>query len=455
MITPGDPVAGPGRPRRPRRGRAERGPASAPWPGSASATCAGTTSARRPRSCPRSGSLGTATSADAGVAARAWLRDNAAVFGLTAGKVDALELVNDQKLAQSHARAVLFRQKFGYADPRDRQHGHRRRRERPDRLRLLLDHQDHRHARRGDALPAPGLAQGRRERRPRRRRGGQVGDITSAQRRPTGFTQLDVPGLRPASSRPACAPSPWPTARSARSSRPTSSTSPGGSALAYTLMVDAVSGKVLHRQNQVDNDNDGDPVQRQHHRRRLRRRCTSSRSPTTPPSRSSRSASRVPVDDDVVKLFDPERQPARLRRPRHQPRGRRPTVRASIPAGTYTAQVCPFDDPTVPRQRRPLRAVRSPGPRRAGAAPGNLALNPKWRYFTANPTPRPRSAARRSPATPIVGCWFPGAGCTLPTGALRNVPAPGPWDTIAVRRHVDADDAPATTRTPARPGPAR
>ncbi|MET0694351.1 MAG: peptidase M36, partial [Propionibacteriaceae bacterium] len=66
---------------------------------------------------PKNGSLGRATSSDAGVAARAWLRDHAAVFGLTAGKVDALELVNVQELAQSDARAVLFRQKFGSLTP--------------------------------------------------------------------------------------------------------------------------------------------------------------------------------------------------------------------------------------------------------------------------------------------------------------------------------------------------
>ena len=40
-----------------------------------------------------------------------------AVFGITAGQVDGLELVNDQKLAQSDARAVLFRQAFGELTP--------------------------------------------------------------------------------------------------------------------------------------------------------------------------------------------------------------------------------------------------------------------------------------------------------------------------------------------------
>src|SRR5690349_1573506 len=66
---------------------------------------------------PADGVLAPASSSDPVVAARAWLRDNAAVFGLTADAVDDLELVNDQELAQSDAHAVLFRQRFGDLTP--------------------------------------------------------------------------------------------------------------------------------------------------------------------------------------------------------------------------------------------------------------------------------------------------------------------------------------------------
>ena len=55
---------------------------------------------------PRGGDRGRAG------AARSWLRRNANVLGLTVAEVDALKLVNDQRLAQSSARAVLFRQSF-------------------------------------------------------------------------------------------------------------------------------------------------------------------------------------------------------------------------------------------------------------------------------------------------------------------------------------------------------
>ncbi len=60
---------------------------------------------------PADGSLGAAPG-DAAPAARAWLRDHAAVFGLSAAQVDGLELVNDQRLAGSDARAVLLRQQY-------------------------------------------------------------------------------------------------------------------------------------------------------------------------------------------------------------------------------------------------------------------------------------------------------------------------------------------------------
>ena len=65
---------------------------------------------------PASGSLGAATG-DPDVAARAWLRDHAGLFGMSAAAVDGLELVSSQKLAQSPARAVLFRQDFGGVAP--------------------------------------------------------------------------------------------------------------------------------------------------------------------------------------------------------------------------------------------------------------------------------------------------------------------------------------------------
>ena len=65
---------------------------------------------------PATGNLGSA-SGDAATAARAWLTSHAAVFGLSAAQMKGLTLVNNQLLAGSPARAVLFRQNFGGPAP--------------------------------------------------------------------------------------------------------------------------------------------------------------------------------------------------------------------------------------------------------------------------------------------------------------------------------------------------
>ena len=76
---------------------------------------------------PADGALARATSADPVAAARAYLEDNAALFGLTRAAMAGLELVNEQKLADSPdakgrptapaGHAVLFRQRFGDLSP--------------------------------------------------------------------------------------------------------------------------------------------------------------------------------------------------------------------------------------------------------------------------------------------------------------------------------------------------
>ena len=84
-----------------------------------------------------------------------------------------------------------------------------------------------------------------------------------------------------------------------------------------------------------------------------------SRSPTTRPSRSTRSRRwRNTADDIVVKIFDPERPGARHRRPRHQPGDRDVHARDSIPAGHLLDAGLP-----VRRPDRPVRCPRATTPR--------------------------------------------------------------------------------------------
>ncbi len=59
------------------------------------------------------GWLADGYSGDAVAVARAFLRDNATAFGLSASDVAGLELVNDSQLTGSDAHAVLLRQRFG------------------------------------------------------------------------------------------------------------------------------------------------------------------------------------------------------------------------------------------------------------------------------------------------------------------------------------------------------
>ena len=90
------------RPRRPRRARhrARRPPPSGARPRALGASTLALEPVRHPVLDPAGRRLlGRATSRDAGGRRPAWLRRNAAVFGLTAAQVDGLELVNNQKLA--------------------------------------------------------------------------------------------------------------------------------------------------------------------------------------------------------------------------------------------------------------------------------------------------------------------------------------------------------------------
>ena len=128
----------------------------------------------------------------------------------------------------------------------------------------------------------------------------------------------------------------------------------GGAALAYTLMVDAVSGKILHRaepgrqlrrgrnvvQRHVTAHECGpqhpfeltdDRPSRSSPQRRRSRSTTSSSSSSAPAAAARRAATSAPA-----------------------PRSR-PTQPRTIPAGIYHAQVCPFDDPTVPVTSAALR----------------------------------------------------------------------------------------------------
>ena len=371
---------------------------------------------------PADGSLGAAGSADPVTAARAWLERNAAVFGLTTGQAKALQLVRSQRFAQSPARAVLFRQGFGGLTP-------------------ALD-----------SMVTVGVA------------GGHIAYVSSSITKTTGtpaaaklgpvaawaaaaanvgrdvsssvldgvhattsdgWTRFSVPGFaQPQQARLRA------LAMADGTVHPVFETdvidSEKGSAFAYTLMVDATDGTILHRQNQVENNNDAYPFQGEV----TATDCGPKHEFELTDGNTKRidavAAMANSADDIVVKLFDPQGQLLVAGDTATSPETASYTA-DSIPAGIYSLQVCPFASPTVP--------FTPPGSYAAAVTtsdtttPGSDAALPvpQWRYFTANPSLD--WSPRRTPRNSVIGCWTAVQGCSSPTGPFRNVAAPGPWDT--------------------------
>lgn len=374
---------------------------------------------------PADGSLGAAPGSPV-TAARSWLRGHAAVFGLSPAQVDALRLVNDQRLALGGGHAVLFRQQLGALVP-------------------ALDSMVTVGVAHGEiayvsssitpttATPAPAtltplqgwLAAARGV--GRTLSATAVAGITSSTS--AGWTRLHVPGLPQEQQVRLRA-----LADADGTVRPVYEANvvdvEGGSAFAYTSMVDARTGTVLHQQSQVDNSSDAFQFTGTY--------TATDCGPKHPFEITDDKTRQIAVvasavvesDDIVVKIFDPAGNVLASGDTATSPEAA--TYSADrIPAGIYTAQVCPFQDSTVP--------VTVGGPY-AGfvttsdlAAPGagDVTPKPRWRFFPANPR-LDWSASTNGLSNSVIGCWFTGTGCTLPTGPLRNVAAPGPWDTIGV-----------------------
>ena len=201
----------------------------------------------------------------------------------------------------------------------------------------------------------------------------------------------------------------------------------GGSASAYTLMVDAVTGKVLVRQNKVDQSSDAFQFQGTvtatacgpKHQFQVKDDKTRQIVATA--------AMVVTTNDIEVKIFSPSGALLTTGDTGTSPEVATYTA-ASIPAGVYSMQVCPYDAPTAP--------FTGPGNYAAGVVTSDAATpaatglgSPKWRYFTSNPRLdwSPTSNADNS----VIGCWTATAGCSSPTGPFENVAAPGAWDFIA------------------------
>lgn len=372
---------------------------------------------------PADGVLAPATSSDPVVAARAWLRDNAAVFGLTAGAVDGLELVNDQQLAQSDAHAVLFRQRFGDLTPAL-----------GSMVTVGVANGEIAYASSSivpttSTPPAATLTPVEAFAKAAANVGrtldpGVLGDITS--KVVEGWNRLAVPGFaQPQLVRLRA------LALADGTVRPVFETNvldaEKGSAFAYTLMVDGVTGEVLHRQNQAENSSDAFQFQGEitatdcgpKHEFELTDGATK--------QIVAVAAAANTLNDIEVKVFDPKGQLLVTGDLGTSPETA--TYSAdSIPAGIYTMQVCPFADPTVPFLPPGNYVASVSTSDTEGPSTGETGFSPKWLYFPANPTLD--YSPEHTPINAVVGCWTGGPGCTSPSGPFTNLAAPGPWDTV-------------------------
>jgi extracellular elastinolytic metalloproteinase len=370
---------------------------------------------------PADGVLATATTSDPVTAARGWLRSNAAVFGLTPAKVDALEVVSSQPFAQSPARAVLFRQRFGTLTPA---------------LASMVTvgvsgrtiayaSSSIAKATGNPATPALSPLQGWLKAAAdvgRAVPGGEVADIVESVS--DGWTRLQVPGFADEQLVRLRA-----LAMADGSVRPVleSNVVDAASAptLGYTLMIDAVTGKVLHRENKVENSSDVFPFSGA-----VTATACGPKHPFQLTDASTRSitavASTVNAANDIeVKLFDPSGTLLATGDLGTSPETATFTA-PTIAAGTYSAQVCPFAAPTVPFIAPGTYAVAVTTSDQGAPGAGDLTSNPRWRFFPANP--ELNFSPSHTPRNSVVGCWNAGSGCSLPSGPLTNVQALGPWD---------------------------
>ncbi len=374
------------------------------------------------------GDLGPAAGSDPVAAARSWLQDHRTALGLSSDQVAALELVSSQKLADSPARAVLFRQTFGELSP-------------------ALG-----------SMVTVGVANGRivyvsssltrttGEPEPVTLTPVQAWQIAATNvGRETpltaiddtvkkGWTRLKVDGFAQEQQVRLRA-----LALADGTVRPVFETNVvdvhGGKSMAYTLMVDAVTGKILHRENKVE-----------HAYAAATEGVTQMQGAVTATECGEKhqfeltdaatkqivvAANAVnPANDIVVKIFDPAGELLTSGDLGTSPETA--TYSADkIPAGTYSAQVCPFDSPTVPFTAPGdyvgvITTSDSEAP--AAAAP----YPPKWTYFAANPALD--YSTTHVPGNRVTGCWetrFQGEkvpGCDTPPGSLRNLASRGPWD---------------------------
>ena len=374
------------------------------------------------------GDLGAATGPDEVASARSWLAQHRTLLGLSSEQIAGLKLVSSQKLAGSSATAVLFQQSFGSLAPAlgsavtvgvaD------------GRIVYVSSSLTRTTGTPDEATLTPVQAW--------QKAAGSVGRATPADAITDtvkdGWTRLEVDGFAQEQQVRLRA-----LALADGSVRPVFEANvvdtEGGKALAYTLMVDAVTGEILHRQNQVDNlfapETQGTtPMQGSITATDCGPKHTFELTDGNTKQIVVAAGEVNSANDIVVKIFGPGGAVLTSGDLATSPETATYTS-DNIPAGTYAAQVCPFDDPTVPfTAPGDYVGVITTSDQQTPAA--SAPYPPKWSYFTANP--QLDYSPTKVPTNRATGCWetrYQGdrvPGCDTPPGELRNLASRGPWD---------------------------
>ena len=401
---------------------------------------------------PADGVLAKATSSDPVAAARSYLVTNAAAFGLSADTMRGLELVNDQELAFDGGHAVLFRQTFGGLVPA---------------LGSMVTvgvangeiaYVSSSLTKTTQQPPAAKLSAAQGWLKAAANVGLTFDDsaVSSIIRTVSdGWTRLQVPGLVQEQQVRLRA-----LALADGSVRPVLEANvvdvQGGAAEAYTVLVDAVDGSVLHRENKVENAvgglTEGPSTLPQAIGGGLAASNNLFPFTGTYTAQACGPKHAFEVSDDATKsivMIGNALNPAnditlQLNGPDGNVIATSDLVTSpetltyspgAIPAGTYSGQVCPFDSTGVlpPANYQLTIGTSNESVAGGGGTPGGgvtgTAGNPRWRFFPANPT---LDSPTQTPKNSVVACWFNSNSkdCTLSTGSVRNVAAPGPWDNV-------------------------
>jgi len=209
----------------------------------------------------------------------------------------------------------------------------------------------------------------------------------------------------------------------------------GGAAAAYTSYVDAVSGKVLIRNNRVDNlstaptapsaptTNTSQPFQGTF----TATKCGPDHNYTVDAATKSITvvASAVAPDEDIVLKLVYGGQVVASADTATSPEAIAYSPAGGVPPGVYTVRVCPFNpDPTAPVLLGEYGGFFTASEQ---AAPtGGTPYPPEWKYFLANPTLD--FSAANTTDNRKVACWVKANGCDTPPTPLQNLAARGPWD---------------------------